>query len=248
MAVSASIKKKKIEELVGENYVFAAVLHYFGIEFYNYSEKTLEQVCHEKGLASQKVIFQLESIADQSVHDLELQQYPIDLIIEYLKHTHHIFVKQRLPYIAGLIQSFEPEDITLAQIAKDLKFVFPMFVQEFIYHLYEEEDTLFYYIRELNKNKAEYALFELLESNSIQHYAYDHHTHDNEMEGIKSIMANHVGDLGQDLHLKVINAELEQLEKELKLHARIENEILFPKALQLEKQVMASIQQKVGLN
>jgi regulator of cell morphogenesis and NO signaling len=248
MATGLSIKKKKIEELVGENYVFAAVLHYFGIEFYNYSNQTLEQVCKEKGLDSQKVISQLESLANQDVNDLQLEQYPIELIVEYLKHTHQIFVKQRLPYIAGLIQSFEPEDIQLVQIAKDLKFVFPMFVQEFIYHLYEEEDTLFNYIRELNKNKADYTIFNLLEANSIQKYAHDHHTHDDEMEGIKAITSNYDSQSVKDLHLKVIYSELSQFEKELRLHARIENEILFPKALQLEKNAASAIHKKIGLN
>ncbi|MBY0424173.1 MAG: iron-sulfur cluster repair di-iron protein [Cytophagales bacterium] len=242
------MKKKKIEDLVGENYVFAAVLHYFGIEFYNYSDKTLEQVCNEKGLNSQKVISQLESIESLSSEDLHLEQFPTELIIEYLKHAHHIFVKQRLPYIAGLIQSFEPEDIELALIAKDLKFVFPMFVQEFIYHLYEEEDTLFRYIHELNKSKTDYSVYSLLELNSIQKYAHDHHSHDDEMEGLKAITAHASNKITQDLHLKVIYAELEQLEKELKLHARIENEILFPKALQLERELALSVQKKVSLN
>lgn len=248
MATGVSIKKKKIVDIVGENYVFAAVLHYFGIEFYNYSEKTLEQVCKEKGLDSQKVISQLESLATLSVENLQLEQYPIELIIEYLKHTHHIFVKQRLPYIAGLIQSFNPDEPHLVQVAKDLKFVFPMFVQEFIYHLYEEEDTLFSYIHILNKSKTDFSLFHQLEINSIQKYAHDHHTHDDEMEGIKAITANYDSSAIEDLHLKVIHSELEQFEKELKLHARIENEILFPKALQLEKLVSASVQQKIALN
>ncbi len=49
-------RQKKINELVNENYVYASVLHYFGIKFYQYSEKTLEQVCQERGLNQQQLI------------------------------------------------------------------------------------------------------------------------------------------------------------------------------------------------
>lgn len=243
-----SIKKKRIRDLVGENYVFAAVLHYFGIEFYNYSEKTLEQACKEKGLESNRVISHLESLASGESTDMSWEQYPVELIIEYLKHTHHIFVKQRLPYIVGLVQSFKPQDPKLQGISTDLNFVFPLFVEEFIYHLYEEEDTLFRYILQLNQRKVDQHLLAIMEQHSIQKYALDHHTHDDEMEGIKAITSQYDGHQGADLHLKVIYAELEQLESELRLHARIENEILFPKALALEKELSTELKKKASLN
>ncbi len=57
-------RQKKINELVNENYVNASVLHYFGIKFYQYSEKTLEQVCQERGLNQQQLISNLESVGE----------------------------------------------------------------------------------------------------------------------------------------------------------------------------------------
>ena len=30
------VQKKKIKELISENYLYASVLYFFGIEFYNY--------------------------------------------------------------------------------------------------------------------------------------------------------------------------------------------------------------------
>jgi regulator of cell morphogenesis and NO signaling len=78
-----AINNKKITDIVGENYVFASVLYYFGIRFYDYSEKTLEQVCEEKGLNIQAVITSLESVCEEKENmDITLFSYPIDLIID----------------------------------------------------------------------------------------------------------------------------------------------------------------------
>ncbi len=50
------------------------------------------------------------------------------------------------------------------------------------------------------------------------------------------------------LHVKVIYCELMQFEKNLQEHARIENEILFPKAMLLESQVKMAFFEKAKWN
>lgn len=138
---------KKITELVDENYIYAYVLYYFGIQFYEYSGKTLAQVCRNKGLNVAHVVRSLESInTPDTTTQIPVEDLPADLVIEYLKHTHHLFIKQKLPYISRLIEKLSP---AAAPLVKDLQIVFPLFVEDFIYHIYEEEDTLFTYINQL---------------------------------------------------------------------------------------------------
>src|SRR6478609_4641979 len=102
-----ALKDRRIAELVDQNYVHAYVLFYFGIRFYEYSELTLEQVCRQKGLKTEQVVKELESPSQLLEADLPLITYPVDLIIEYLKHSHFIFIKHKLPYIAKLVESFK---------------------------------------------------------------------------------------------------------------------------------------------
>lgn len=247
------INNRKITDLVEENFVYASVLHYFGIIFYDYSEKTLEQVCSEKGLNLQKVVQRLESVnKSDEQNDLSLYTYPIDLIIEYLKHTHYLFIKEKLPYIVRLIKNLKASHPKNHQIAEDLKFIFPLFVEDFIHHIYEEEDNLFSYILYLNNVFVNSfhppVLFYKMEKYSIRRYATEHEVHDDEMSGIRSITNNYTLQDNADLHMKVVYAELEAFEKELKIHASVENEILFPKALMLEKEVKKIFIEKILLN
>jgi regulator of cell morphogenesis and NO signaling len=245
-------KDKRIGELVEENYVHAHVLHYFGIRFFDFFDQTLEQVCLQKGLRTDQVIRELEAPVHMQESDLPLVSYPIDLIIEYLKHSHFLFIKHKLPYMAGLVNSFHTEHEAYASIERDLKVVFPLFVEDFIHHIYEEEDTLFTYIKALQRaEKGTYnttRLFYSLEKNALHTFAEEHEAHDDEMRGIRAITHDYYTDAATPLLVKVIYSELKGFERSLKVHARIENEILFPKAMALESKVKQRYFERSKLN
>jgi regulator of cell morphogenesis and NO signaling len=248
----AALKDIRISELVDKNYVHAYVLFYFGISFYEYSELTLDQVCKQRGLRVEQVVRELESPTHLREADLPLVSYPIDLIIEYLKHSHFLFVKHKLPYIARLVESFRANHEDYVAVERDLKLVFPLFVEDFIQHIYEEEDTFFRFIQMLERaSKGKYTptkLYFLLERNSVQKFSVDHETHDDEMEGIRRITKDYHITAETPLHIKVLYNELKAFESSLITHARIENEILFPKAMALEAKVKKAFLDKVKFN
>jgi regulator of cell morphogenesis and NO signaling len=248
----AALKDTRISDLVDQNYVHAYVLFYFGIRFYEYSELTLAQVCQKQGLRVEQVIRELESPTHLREADLPLVSYPIDLIIEYLKHSHFLFVKHKLPYIARLVESFKAHHEDYLTVERDLKFVFPLFVEDFIEHIYEEEDTLFHYILTLERaSKGTHVapkLYYLLEKNSVQKFAMDHDAHDDEMGGIRKITRDYAVTKDTPLHIKVMYNELRDFEKSLITHARIENDILFPKAMAIEGRVKKLFFDKIKYN
>jgi regulator of cell morphogenesis and NO signaling len=184
--------------------------------------------------------------------DLPLVSYPIDLIIEYLKHSHFLFIKHKLPYIARLVESFKANHDDYLSIERDLKIVFPLFVEDFIQHIYEEEDTLFNFIQALERAaKGKYVptkLYWQMEKNAVQRFAMDHEAHDDEMKGIRNITKDYNLSAKCPLHIKVLYNELKAFEKSLITHARIENDILFPKAMMLENQVKKMLAEKIQYN
>jgi len=250
---SRKLLRKKITELVNEDHLLAHVLYSFGIPFYEYPTQTLEQVCHEKGLATERVEKELQ-LPNENFHQANVQlfSYRIDLVIEYLKHAHHLFIKQKLPFIHKLVQHFKANHPEYLQVEKDLKILFPLFMTDFINHIYEEEDTLFKYIHKLERAKqGRYhpsRLYFAMEKYSLQHCALEHESHDDEMAGIRQMTKNYFLTTDAPLHVKVIYSELMLFEKSLQDHARVENEILFPKAMLLESQVKASFFERAKWN
>ena len=235
-----SLAEKSIKDLVQANYEHASTLYYLGIKFYQYRENILIEVCRELGLDVVRVVANLEAKPHERAN-ANLITYPVEVIVEYLKHAHNIFIKRRLPYIIGLVQGLDTGMAGYENPVQDLKFVFPHFVEDLIIHIYNEEDTLFRYILALEKARLRKfnpgRLFYEMEKNSIEEFALEHEAMDDEMISIRKITSDYLVDDQTDLHLKVIYAELQDFEKELITHAHIEDRILFPKALALEAQV-----------
>ncbi len=138
--------EKTIGQVVNENYVYARALHYLGIDFFEASDRKLKEICKERGLERQQVIktfYEFDSCNRFSFE--ELKSYPIELLTEYLKHSHHIFIKDKLPYIVHLVKKCNHNE--------GLKDLLPEFVEDFIKHIYEEEDSTFKYIELLHAIK-----------------------------------------------------------------------------------------------
>jgi regulator of cell morphogenesis and NO signaling len=248
-----TLRYRRIAELVDQDNLRAHVLYYFGIRFFEFPEHTLEQVCNEKGLLVDAVIRELESPGENfKEQDLPLMSYPVDLIMEYLKHAHFLFVKHKLPYIGRLVDSFKASHVEYQTVEKDLKTLFPLFLEDFINHIYEEEDTLFKYIKLLEKAaKGHYnpsQLYKMMEKHSLQKCSMEHEAHDDEMQGIRRITRDYHIAPDAPLHVKVIYSELMSFERILQDHARVENEILFPKAMALESEVKKKFFEKTRFN
>ena len=76
----------------------------------------------------------------------------------------------------------------------------------------------------------------------------EHDVHDDEMRGIRTITKDYSLLPNTPLHVKVLYNELKDFEKSLITHARIENEILFPKAMALENKVKQLFFEKIKFN
>jgi regulator of cell morphogenesis and NO signaling len=87
-----------------------------------------------------------------------------------------------------------------------------------------------------------------MEKNSIQKFSMEHEAHDDEMAGIRRITKDYAIDANTPLHVKVLYSELKDFEKSLITHARIENEILLPKAMATEAKVKQFVSERIKFN
>ena len=242
-----------IEELIRADSLKAYTLHYLGIAFYEYGGLTLKQACAAAGVQLDYALRELDLPADDLHPDdfLLISSAP-EAIIGCLRRAHQIFINQRLPYIEKLIQNFKCTDTRYDAMIKDLRILFPLFMQDFARHIQMEESRLFNYILSLclgTKGKTNLAeLFFIMDKESVHHFVIEHDAHDDEMTGIRNITDGYRTDLDTPLHLNVLFAELLNLEKDLKKHASIENEILFPKAVTLESRVQRILRECAKLN
>jgi regulator of cell morphogenesis and NO signaling len=245
-------QKTPIKDLISENYVFAAVLHYFGISFYQYEESSLADVCKKFKVNSNQLVTELEAWAGRKEPTPEeLYLHSIEVLVAYLKRKHYYFVRQELPFLSNMIVGISQEN-EFSAILADLRIMFPLFVEDFIHHIHEEENRLFNRIKLLHEiEENEFHLVDaihILEGSPVSDLADAHEIHDDEMEGIRELTKNYLLPDSAPLSIKVLYHELKNFEKELIIHAQIEDQLLFPKAVELEKEVLRKVKVKINSN
>lgn len=252
MGVPKNIPKNSIADLVEQNHVLAAVLHFFGISFFQYEEKSLDEVCRKYKVNPLQIMAELENWAlRKEPTDEELYLHPIEVLVEYLKKKHYFFLRQELPFLSNMISGI-CSDKKHEGLLADMRLMFPLFVDDFIHHIHEEESTLFGRISLLRQiERGDYNLMDaliLLDSSPISDLAEEHEVHDDEMEGIRKLTDNYRLIQPAPVAIRVLYHELQHFEKELVIHVKIENDLLFPKAIELEKEVKRTLVQKIRCN
>ena len=246
-----NLDNTRVFDIVSNDFKYAKALNSFGIDFYKHYDLTIDQICKKKGLSSNSI--HGYRVAMDETFDLDvktLESSPLNLVIEYLKHNHSYFIKNKLPYIKSLISSLSLENKKF-NFFKDLKFIFPLFYEDFVDHILEEEKYIFSYIQKLyhlEDSKIHAKIFFEMKKISLKDIAKEHLEEDSEMAGIRGLTSDYSYENIENLHLKVIFQELQAFDKELEIHSEIENTILFPRALDLEKNIADKIRNISFLN
>lgn len=248
------LAQKTLAQLASENYKFAEILHSFGISFYQNPSDTLYNSCSLRKLNTRRVVRRLLSVSVEATEDLslkDLEAVSLGNLVSYLKHTHRIFLSHKLPYMAKLIADICPKHFDQPEIAADLKIIFPLFLEEFIGHIHEEEDTTFDYILRLIEATDRHISPELYlaaQNFSLQASAEEHAKDDDEMLGIRQLTSNYAVNADTGVYTRVVYSELQSFEEQLRKHSGVENDILFPKALEVEKKLKQKMSLQAKMN
>lgn len=247
------LKHKSIADIVSRHYIFAYILYYYGIEFFDHINKTLEELCIEQDLDISKIMESFEMIYDETGPEkIKLDELPIELVVDFLRHSHQVILEQRIPFIAHLIERLMIRGWN-SHLIKELKQQFPAFIKEITAHIQIEQNIVFAHIIFLthyyDRVSDLYPVFSMLNDFSIRKYAKQHLLNDSDhLNKIRTLTNDYSLWDNKDIQMKIIMEELRSFDRELSIHAKIENHILFPKSINQEKEVWSLVQEKAAMN
>ena len=84
-----NMENKSVFDLVKSDFKYAKALDSFGIEFYNHYNVTLGDICSQRGVNKESLVGYRISLDESfDIDTATLNNSPINLVIEYLKHNH----------------------------------------------------------------------------------------------------------------------------------------------------------------
>lgn len=228
-----------IGEVVAADYQTASVFKNHNIDFCCNGNKTIADACEQHAIDPQVLIEQLEEATKGnhiSKHDYN--SWSLDFLADYIVNQHHRYVEQKIQDIKPLLSKIVEVHGSQYPELLDVQQLFEETSGELTKHMKKEELILFPFIRNMvnaQKNRETLAspVFE-----SVQNpIAMMHHEHDNEGERFRKIAAltkDYTPPIDACNTYKVTLAMLKEFEEDLHLHIHLENNILFPKSIELE--------------
>jgi regulator of cell morphogenesis and NO signaling len=163
-----------------------------------------------------------------------MSDWTVDRLVDHIVATHHAYVRSALPRIAAslttLMEVHGARHPELAQIAARFDGV----AQDFLQHMRKEEHVLFPYVRELAaRGPRRPSPFGTVE-NPIRMMEREHEHSDAQMREIRHLANGYVPPPDGCATYRACFDELAQFERDLHRHVHLENNVLFPRAVELE--------------
>ena len=236
-----------IGELVASDYRKADIFKRFNIDFCCKGKITLEEVCKNEGIDLDDLLQALNELEiDQKVKgSQDFDNWELDKLIDHIINKHHSYVKESIPVIIAYTEKVANVHGNLYPQTREVFTHFSQLAQELTVHMQKEENILFPYVRQLataqKSGEIVQAPFGSVE-NPINMMVLEHESAGNELEQIKSLTDTYSPPPDACTTFIVSYSKLNEFAEDLMLHIHLENNILFPKALALEKSIVANNQ------
>ncbi|MCF8244181.1 MAG: iron-sulfur cluster repair di-iron protein [Saprospiraceae bacterium] len=228
-----------IGEIVAQDYRTASVFQSHGIDFCCKGGRTIGEVCESKNLAAPELVQELQSATASSEAPAEdYRTWPLDLLADYVEKKHHRYVAAKMPelmqYLNKLCKVHGERHPELFEIRDEFSHV----NEELTAHMQKEEMILFPFIRRLATEKQPTRPPFGTVENPINMMMHEHTVEGERLAKISELSSKYTSPADGCTTYRVAFAMLKEFEEDLHLHIHLENNIMFPRAIELEKQLV----------
>ena len=204
-------------------------------------DKPLGEACATAGVEVDNVVRMLEEAGQAEVQgngSLDFQKATLSELISHILDKHHVYTREEMarlePLIVKVIAAHGENHPELRQIGE----VFQTLCADLKPHMFKEEQILFPYILEMEKSAlqnrpAPFAPFGTV-NNPIHMMMMEHDTVGDLLRELRALSSNYAVPPDGCISYQTLYQALEAFEGDLHQHIHLENNILFPRAVELE--------------
>ena len=229
-----------VGELVKLNFRTAQIFQANRIEYCCEGNKTISDACKEYDINPEQLIRQLEDLLSQKSSDSELLNNPeLNEICTYIVKRHHAYVHENSRFLKSNFEKlFKMHGEQYPELLKIIE-LFNVFTEDFTLHMRKEEMMLFPYIHGLESAKKENSPLPKSPFHSISDpivmMISEHLTEGQDFNKICELYENIRIPKDSCITYEVTYKQLMDFQNDLHIHIQIENNILFPRTIELIK-------------
>lgn len=235
-----NIYRKEVGEIVAGNYAAARVFAGYGIDFCCHGDIPLEEACAVAGVPVEKVVEALDTAEDARPVAGEFSSWPVDLLIDYILKIHHRGIRKNGPEVLELLEKVEAVHGDRHPELHEVKELFVESLQELELHLQKEENVLFPYLQELfEASEAGEPAGQMhcgTVANPIRVMRMEHEGEGNRYHRVSELTDGFAVPADGCASYRLAMLRLKDFVNALYEHIHLENNILFQKAVELERE------------
>ena len=232
--------QKTVGELAVEFPNATRVFERVGIDYCCGGHRSLRDACMKAGVAVSDITGSLEQSATAGSEEqtLNFSAIPLTELINYVIERHHSFTKTEVQRLGLLIDKVWEEHHSMHLELTQLRTQFHSLRSELEPHMLKEECVLFPYIRRMHQAIEDHHLISTppfrTVTNPVHMMTIEHDAADYLLQQMRRITSNYTAPPDACPSHKSLYEALENLEQDLHQHIHLENNILFPRAQEME--------------
>jgi regulator of cell morphogenesis and NO signaling len=212
-----------------------------GIDYCCGGKRPLAEVCQERGIAPQELIAELSAALDQAKQEeRDWNTAPLSELVAHINRKHHEYLKLEMPLISERLKKVvkvygEQDAATLSTLPP----IYEALRDELDSHLAKEETILFPFVERIealaNRNMPLPPLPFGTIGNPIHCMEVEHDDAGGALRQMRAATNGYALPAHACTTYKALFQSLQDLEADLHMHIHLENNILFPRVIAMER-------------
>jgi len=235
-----SIETKTVRDLVVEVPGATRVFEKAGIDYCCGGQRSLADACASAGVTVEEMMNSLELVksSQAAAEESNFLSATLAELIDHIVAKHHVFTKTELQRLRALVDKVHSVHGENHPELTQLRSLFQNLSSELEPHMLKEEMVLFPYIVRLenatqNQQSVNTPPFVTV-ANPVRMMMLEHEAAGYLLEKIRNLTNDYTVPPDACISYKTLYEALDELEKDLHQHIHLENNILFPRAVEME--------------
>lgn len=233
------LDERTVRELASTKPGAGRIFERFGIDYCCGGEQSLAQACSAAKVDVREVAEALEKPQTQQ-GDRDWQNASLAELVRHIVEKHHGYVRQEIPHLISLCEKVVGVHGKNHAELPQLQSSFHALAGELTMHMMKEERMLFPYIEQLETarncgRRPAPPMFGTVQ-NPVRMMMMEHDSAGELLRQMREVTNGYAVPTDACMSFKTLYQALQEVEADLHQHIHLENNILFPRAVELEAQ------------
>ncbi len=232
----------KVNEIALSSPAARHILEDAGIDYCCGGGKSLQEACVKANVPAEQLLWQLRQNSEKpSGEESQWANVSLAELTKHIRERHHQYVRDAIPRLRGLLAKIREKHGSGHRELGEIEKLFGDVAREMLMHMQKEEQILFPFIdameRATNGNGPLEPPFFQTVKNPIYSMMQEHDGAGEVVRQIHVLSGGYKAPADACTSYQAAYQGLEEFERDLHLHVHLENNILFPRAVELEATV-----------